>query len=250
LTTQQVQDLLGAGLDADGNGSVDIPGFGYDPVESWSDSSMGDIELLAKYKLYDKDNWRLAFTGGVRLPTGEVDDPDNLVDVPTGDGTTDLILRFHTDYTGVDKLFLNATIKYDIQLPDEETKRVPDDVNLPLTVNKEKVDRDLGDVLDLELLGNYSLSREWSVGLKYRYMAKGKDDVDGNQGFAYSSLEEETDFTSHMGYFLVGYSTVQKYLDENTGIPFNLSLAYRDRFAGTNNVTVSQYISLEFNLYF
>ena len=250
LTTQQVQDLLGDGLDADGNGSVDIPGFGYDPVESWSESGIGDIELLAKYKLYDENDWRLAFTGGVRLPTGEVDDPDNLVDVPFGDGTTDLILRFHSDYTGVDKLFLNATLKYDIQLPSEETKRIPDNVNLPLTANKEKVDLDLGDVLDLELMGKYSLSREWSVGLKYRYTAKGKDEVDGNSGFAYPSLEAETDFTSHMGFLLVGYSSVGKYMDEKTGIPFDLNLAYRDRFAGTNNVTVSQFVSVDFSLYF
>ncbi|MDF1526321.1 MAG: hypothetical protein RRA15_11890 [bacterium] len=184
------------------------------------------------------------------MPTGDVDDPDNLVDVPFGDGTTDLILRFHTDYTGVDKLFLNATLKYDIQLSSEEIKRVPDDVNLPLTANKEKVDLDLGDVLDLELMGKYSLSREWSIGLKYRYTAKGKDKVDGNSGFAYSSLEAETDFTSHMGFLLVGYSTVGKYMDEKTGIPFDLNLAYRDRFAGTNNVTVSQFISVDFSLYF
>lgn len=250
LTTQQVQDLLGAGLDADGDGSVDIPGFGYDPIESWSDSGIGDIELLAKYKLYDENDWRLALTGGVRLPTGEVDDPDNLVDVPFGDGTTDLIVRFHTDYVGVDKLFLNATLKYDIQLPDEEIKRVPADVNLPLTANKEKVDRDLGDVLELELLGNYSLSRDWSVGLKYRYTRKFKDQVDGDLGFDYSSLENETDFTSHMGFFMVGYSTVQRYMDEKTGIPFDLNLAYRDRFAGTNNVTNSQYISIDFSMYF
>jgi len=250
LTTDQVRDLLGAGLDADGDGSADIPGYGYDSFGSWSGSGIGDIELLAKYKLYDEDDWRLALTGGVRLPTGEVDDPDNLTDVGFGDGTTDLILRFHTDYVGINKLFLNATLRYDIQLPDEETKRVPDDVNLPLTANKEKVDRNLGDILELELLGNYSLTREWSMGLKYRYTAKQKDEVDGDMGFAYSSLEDETDFTSHMGFLLVGYSTVRKYMDENTGIPFDLNLSYRDRFAGTNNVTVSQYISVDFSLYF
>ena len=175
--------------------------------------------------MYDEDDWRLALTGGVRLPTGEVDDPDNLTDIGFGDGTTDIILRFHTDYVGINKLFLNATLRYDIQLPDEENMRVPDDVNLPLTANKEKVDRDLGDVLELELMGNYSLTREWSVGLKYRYTSKNEDDVDGDMGFSYSSLEDETDFTSHMGIVMAGYSTVQKYLDKDTSVPFNLTLS-------------------------
>jgi hypothetical protein len=79
---------------------------------------------------------------------------------------------------------------------------------------------------------------------------KFKDDISGNQGFAYSSLEEETDFTSHMGHLLVGYSTVQKYLDKDTTVPLYVNLAYRDRFAGTNNVTKSQYLSLEFGMFF
>lgn len=255
LTRQDIFDLLGPGLDINQDGQItglEPAGFGYDPVETWSGSDIGDVELIAKVGLSDGDLWRTAFTGGLRLPTGVVDDPDNLVDVPTGDGQMDVILRFHADYKGFDKLFVNTTVKYEVQLPDEETKRVPDDVNLPLTSasNKEKVDRDLGDILDLELMGSYRLSREWSVGLKYRYMAKSKDDVSGNGGLQYSSLEEETDFTSHMGFLSVGYSTVQKYLDEGSGIPFNVNLEYRDRFAGKNNVTVSQYLSLSFNLFF
>jgi hypothetical protein len=253
LTVQDIFDLLGKGLDINQDGQItglEPVGFGYDPVKTWSGSNIGDIELLGKFGLSDSDSWRLAFTGGLRIPSGVVDDPDNLVDVPTGDGQMDVILRFHADYKGFEKLFLNGTVKYDVQLPDEEVKRVPDDVDIPLTSNKEKVDRDLGDILELELLGNYSLNREWSVGLKYRYTMKFKDDISGNQGFAYSSLEEETDFTSHMGHLLVGYSTVQKYLDKDTTVPLYVNLAYRDRFAGTNNVTKSQYLSLEFGMFF
>ncbi len=63
LSTDDIMDLLGPGLDVDNNGTVEGPepvGYGYDPVEDWSGSDIGDIDLVAKYKFYDKDKWRMA----------------------------------------------------------------------------------------------------------------------------------------------------------------------------------------------
>ena len=74
--------------------------------------------------------------------------------------------------------------------------------------------------------------------------------MDGDLGFVYSALEDQTDSTSHMGFLSIGYSTVQKYLDKEASVPFNVGLAYRNRFAGTNGVTKSEYVSLNFGMYF
>jgi hypothetical protein len=250
LTDEDVQDLLGRGLDINGDGTIDIPGFGYERVETWSDDGVGDIELLGKYQFYNKGDWRLAFTGGVRLPTGEIDDPDNLQDLPFGNDQTDILFRFNFDYIGIEKLLLNATLRYDLQLPDEEERRVLDDVNQPLTINKEDVDRDLGDIIEIELLGNYSFTPQWSAGLKYLFSKKFEDDVDGDLGFVYSSLEKETDFTSHMALVTVGYSTIQMYLDKKFSVPISANITYRNRFAGKKNSTKSQYISLNLAVFF
>lgn len=253
LTTEDVNALLGAGLDVDGDGEVLGPepaGYGYDPIEDWSGSDLCDIEVLAKYKFYDEKPWRLAVTGGLRLPTGKEDDPDSLVDVASGDGQMDVIMRFHSDYVGLEKFFFNMTLEFDLQLPDKTTLRVPDDPSIPLTANREKVDRDLGDVVVLEFFGGYSLSREWSVGLKYEYARKFKDKVDGDLGLAYATLENGSDTTSHMGILSVGYSTIQAYLDGDASVPMDVGLAYRNRFAGENGVTKSEYISLSLGVYF
>jgi len=131
LTTNDVHALLGKGLDINGDGRIDVPGFGYKPVKTWTESGAEDIELLGRYQFYNKGDWRLAFTGGVRTPTGQVDDPDNLTDISFGDGQTDILLRFNADYLGIKKLLLNGTIRYDIQLPDNEKKRVPNSVDVP-----------------------------------------------------------------------------------------------------------------------
>jgi len=250
LIKEDVLQLLGRGLDVNGDSKIDIPGFGYKRFETWSDSMLGDIEVSAKYQFYNKGDWRFAGTVGLRLPTGKEDDPDNLLDLTSGDGQTDILLRVHADYVGIKKLLLNTTIRYDIQLADKETLRVPDSVDQPITTNKEKVDRNLGDILEFDVMGNYSFTSEIFGGLQYRFAKKFKDSVSGHRHFAYSSLEEETDPTSHMIFATLGYSTVQKYLDKKFKVPFTSCITYRYRFAGTNNVTKSQYIALNLAVYF
>jgi hypothetical protein len=243
-------DLLGNGLDVNKDGVVDVPGFGYKRFGSWSDTMLGDIEVGAKYQFYNKGNWALSGLVGLRLPTGEVDDPDDLVDIKPGDGQADILLRLFADYTGIKNLLLATTLYYDIQLPDKQKLRVLDDVNFPLTVNKETVDRDLGDAFELRILGNYSLSKAVSAGLEYRFTTKATDSIDGDKGYCYSCMEEETDYTSHMILASLGYSTMQMYMDKKFKVPLNASITYRNRFAGTNNVTKSQYISLDLGVYF
>jgi hypothetical protein len=250
LDTEDIQDLLGKGVDVNGDGVIDIQGYGFKRFETWSKSGIGDIELLGKYRFFKNDNWRLAFATGVRLPTGKIDDPDILQDIPFGDNNTDILFRLYTDYIGIKRLLLNATIRYDLQLPDKELRRVSDDVNNPITRNKEEVDRDLGDILELEAMANYSFTKELSGGLTYIFTRKFKDRVDGNKGLAYESLELETDLTGHMIIATLGYSTVPLYLEKKFPIPFSVNLAYRYRFAGLNNATRSQYVSLNLVTYF
>lgn len=250
LTTDDVQNILGAGLDVDGNGTVDIPGFGYKRIETWSGSGLGDIEIGGRYQYRDSDSWRLAFTGGLRLPTGETDDPDSLVDNPQGEGAYALLFMFNNDYTAIENWLLNVTIGYELVLPDKKTMRVPEDVNLPLTTNKEKVDRDIGDNLTLDGSASYKLSDAFSTSVHYQYMTKQKDSFSGSQGFAYGSLGEETDTTQQIVVIGATYSTLHLYKAKTFPIPLTATLAYRDRFAGTNNVLKSQYIGLSLMAFF
>ena len=250
LTKRDVIDLLGKGLDVNGNGTIDVPGFGYKEFGTWSGSMLGDIEFGAKYQLVNKDPFRLACTGGIRFPTGEEDDPDDLLDIPAGEGQTDLFFRVFADYLGFKNILINTTFRYDVQLSDEQKVRVPDDVNQPLTRNKETVDRNLGDVFEFELWGNYSFTKEISAGLKYTLTVKEKDRIDGNKGYNYKSLEDETDFAGHMAFVTLGYSTIQKYLEKKFPVPFYVNLEYRNRFAGKNNLTDSQYISMIAGVFF
>ena len=95
---------------------------------------------------------------------------------PIGSGAYTLLFRSNNDYTGIKHVVLNATLRYDLILPDNETLRIPDSVDVPITGNKEKIDRDIGDVFEVEVSGTYELSKGFNVTLDYKFGASLKDE--------------------------------------------------------------------------
>ena len=237
FTTDDVQNLL-------------VQQFGYKRVETWSGNGVGDIEAGGRYQYLNTEDWRLAFTAGVRFPTGEVDDPDNLVDYAFGNGAWALLFRSNNDYTGIKNVILNATLEYDLVLPDHETVRVPDDVDRPLTANKENVDRDLGDIFRLKLSGDYMFYEGFGFYLFYAYGFQLKDKVSGNQGFNYNSLEEETDWTAHEYKIGLKYSTIPLFQKKKFPLPLLASIEFEDVFAGTNNFLKQQLFTFKLAVFF
>jgi hypothetical protein len=249
LTSQDAQDLIGKGLDVNGDGRIDIPGYGFNAIEPWSRRGISDIEAQLRYQYYKSENWRLAATGGIRFPTGREDDPDSLVDYPFGTGAWAALFRIHSDYIGTKNLMLSATLKYDLYLPDHKEMRIPDDVNQPLTRNKENVDRDIGDFFELEMSGTYEFLKGLSCFLVYKLGYKWRDDISGSMGYAYDVAEAETNAKEHV--YIVGlqYSTISSYLAKEFPLPIVGSIGYRNRFAG-ENVLKSEYIDVLLTVYF
>ena len=267
FTTEDVQQFIGPGLPG-------IPGFGFKRFDTFSEHGLGDVEAGLRYQYLRTDAWLLAVTGGARFPTGRVDDPDNLTDSGFGSGAYALLFRLNHDYA-VSSLWkgtqdataeetlggrapgiapgtvvLNGTIRYDLVLPDKQVKRVPDYVNNALTVNRENVSRDLGDIIELEASAKYNFLTGLTFSSLYKYGFKLRDQVSGHKGFTYSSLEDETDYTEQI--FIVGlaYSTFPLYLQKKFPLPLTTSLSYRNRFAGSNNVSKSEYIGLGLEVLF
>lgn len=249
LSDEDIQDLLGPGLDVNQDGVPDIPGYGYERFKTFSGSGIGDIELYGKYQFYDQDPWRLAVASGLRLPTGAVRDIDNLAAVDFGEGQTDVIFRLHADYLGMENLQFNVTARYDLQLPDRLTLRIPDAVDQPITRNIEAVERDLGDLFGFDVTGLYQFTPEWSVAVRYSFTRKFQDDIDGDPGFSYSALEQESESENQRVALTFGYSTLQLYKEKTAKIPFYANLSYRQRFAGENTV-VSRYVALSLGVLF
>jgi hypothetical protein len=207
------------------------------------------MELGLKYQYLKTKNWRLAFTGGIRLPTGEIDDPDDLGDVALGNGAYALLLYLHHDYIVIKNLVLNASLKYDLVLPHKERLRIPQNVNQPITPNKENVDRNIGDAIELDLSATYGISEAFTFSLLYQYAYKMKDIVSGDLGFNYESRESETRTNQHVGIASLCYSTIPLFKAKKFPVPLTASVSYRNRFAGAN-IYKSQYISITLAAYF
>lgn len=198
-----------------------------------------------------------------------MDDPDSLVDFEFGTGTYGLLLRAHVDYLAPrlwggarassdgrfprilrpGDLILNATLRYDVVLPAKELKRVPDDIDNPITTNKEKVERDIGDTISFEVSGRLGLLPGLSLTGTYYFEHKWEDQVSGRRGFRYRSLEEETETEDHIYIVALRYTTLPLYVEKRFPIPLGVSLGYREKFAG-RNVLKSRYIGIGVDIYF
>jgi hypothetical protein len=249
LTDQDIQNLLGKGLDVNKDGSIDIPGFGYKEVKDWDKQGFSDIEVYLRYQYYKSENFRLSVTPGVRMPTGWTDNPDSLVDYPSGAGAWAGLLRLNQDYIGTKDLFLSATLKYDYYFADRNYERVPDSVDEPLTTNKERVHRTIGPFFELELNGSYNLWQGLGPFAVYKFGYKWQNDVSGDKGYDYSSLEEETNLKEHVYIIGLQYSTIPMYLKKEFPVPITAFIGYRNRFAGENTL-VSEYIDVGLTVYF
>jgi hypothetical protein len=247
FSDEDVQNLLGPGLSI--NGQPALKGFGYKRIETWSGDGVGDIDAGLKYQYYKTDNWRLAFTGGLRIPTGEVDDPDNLVDYGFGKGAWGLLFFLNNDYTGVKNLVLDATLNYYLILPQKETLRVLDDPRQVLSATKGKLNRDLGDVVELEASARYEFLPGASASILYQYGHKFEDSVKNSIGHL-GGMERESGYTEHIYIAGLSYSTIHLYQKKKFPVPLTASVKYRNRFAGDNRIFKSDYIDFAIQVYF
>ena len=247
FTDEDVQNLLGPGLSI--NGQPALKGFGYKRIETWSGDGVGDIDAGLKYQYYKTVDWRLAFTGGLRIPTGRVDDPDNLMDYGFGNGAWGLLFSFNNDYIGVKNLVLDATLNYRLILPKKETLRVLDDPSQVLSPTKENLDRDIGDVVELEASASYEFLPGASASLLYLYGHKFEDSVKGSTGHL-SGMERESGYTEHIYIVGLSYSTIRLFEQKKFPVPLIASVKYRNRFAGDNKLFKSDYIDLSVQVFF
>lgn len=258
-------DATGANVGLDGGGNCCIPGglplseqdvqdlivanYGFGEIDNWSREGIGDIELGARYRFYAEADSALALTSGLRIPTGYEDDADKLNDVAWSYGNYALLLRLHYDYllsnlwqqtpsslervsAAPGDLVLNLTLRYDYMLPDDRIARVGDTPDQTFSNNRERVERELGDLYNVELAAKYQATPALALSLVYSYAWKAKDRISGDMGFNYASLEADTDSKQEIAIVKLEYSTLPGYQKRQSGVPLEISIAYRERIAG------------------
>ncbi|QDX82315.1 hypothetical protein B9N43_14345 [Denitratisoma sp. DHT3] len=161
-TTTHVRFGVDGGIGTAGMKGV-LTALGYKLPRTTAAAGPGDPTLGALWRFHKTERDSAILGLGVRFGVAKADDPDDLFDVPPGDGSTDLRLRaeyFRDLGQGFDLRLLG---EYQIQLPDHVTARPGNPLT---TATKERLKRDLGDYWesDVELgkrFGNWRVSATW-----------------------------------------------------------------------------------------
>jgi hypothetical protein len=167
--------------------------LGVNPIGLVERSHIGDVEVGAKILLIDTfgggaaarrssgGGFRLAVGGLARLGTGQIDRPNELVDVGTGDGQTDLEANGVADFVFGRRLWASVAGRFGVQMKDEQLLRIPEVARNPFAAEyrEQMVSRDLGDYIELEATPRYVYNDYLAASLLWTYRRKGEDTYTG-----------------------------------------------------------------------
>lgn len=233
-------------------------GFRIRPLATRTTTSIGDIELGAKLQLVNtvRRDTLQRYGAGVRaavgvtfrLGTGRADDPDDFVDIPSGDGQNDVEARTYWDFLMGSHFAVGLVGRYVWQLPDREIARItPPHQPFAAYWRRHEVERDLGDVIDAEITPRIALGNFFSVMAQYRVRRKAEDrhtgtfDATNELGepvtLDASVLDLETEQREDRVSIGLGYSTLASVARRRARIPLEIVLQYGESIRGSGGRT-------------
>jgi hypothetical protein len=219
---------------------------GYRSVSDWHATGPGDLNLVAKYRLFSMRAVSGAISGLVVAPTGRRDDPNNLMDRGFGDGQWDAGAGFALDEPLVTSLTASQFVKYTVQLPGEKEARMVR-ADEPIEVPVRSVRFKPGNKLESGVALQYAASTGVGLGVGYTFYQKGADTYWA--GRSSSELEKGTNEESHEASIELGYNSIQAFLRKEFALPFDSKFVYKHQLASVN-MPVTHFLQVETALFF
>lgn len=233
-TTHCVDYSVNGGIGTAGMNAVLSGVLGYKPIRTTRVEGFGDPTFGALWRFHRGERDSAIFGAGVRVGIAKRDDPDDLMDIPIDDGSTDLRARL--------EYFRDLGGGFDLHLLGEYFHQTADHATLrpgnPLTtVNKERLDRKLGDYweTDIELGKTFG---DWRVSATWHRYRKYVDHYRSDLGSDTSYLNANTDTLADQYRLSIGWSGVNAWREGRLPLPLVLRLEMQDAFRGRNFVDV------------
>lgn len=233
-TTHRVDYSVSGGIGTAGMNAVLAGSLGYRPIRTTTAEGFGDPTFGALWRFHRGERDSAIFGAGVRVGIARRDDPDDLMDVPVDDGSTDLRARL--------EYFRDLGAGFDLHLLGEYFHQTADHATLrpgnPLTTaSKERLKRKLGDYweTDIELgktVGDWRVSATWH---RYRKLS---DNYSSDLGSDTSYLNANTDTLADQYRLSIGWSGVNAWREGKLPLPLVLRLEMQDAVRGRNFVDV------------
>ncbi len=181
---------------SDAQGILTDPSFGFsaDSLQSVTRSHVGDIDFGGKFNLFDSFgrntksrmspsgfNFRTSIGGVFRLPTGQIESPDNFIDVGTGRGTKAIEGRLFSDVLLGSHFWESFTFRFNKPFSDEQEMRILDLPNEELAplYRKQRVQRHLGSTFEFETAPRFVVNDFIALSGWYLYRHKQQDHYTG-----------------------------------------------------------------------
>lgn len=228
---------------------------GYREIEDWQQSGIGDLTVAAKARAFDTGKVSGALTTGFVAPTGRVDDPNVLTDIPFGDGQWDVFGQLALDQPFLKHFFFNQFVKYTWQLPSEKTVR---DVTADesIEVNNIRTRFKLGDKTEAGASVNYLSPGGVVLGAGYgmfrkfsdRYYDISQPDMPAGERTRAQLAKDTNQYAEHSG-LAVGYSTIPAFQRGRFPAPLELKFGLQ-RQIKSRNMPVTDQAQIDASLFF
>ncbi|MDP9200542.1 MAG: hypothetical protein M3P26_01245 [Gemmatimonadota bacterium] len=164
------------------------------PLTSTGHSHLGDIDIAGKFSVYDSFggsaeartspkglNFRTSVLGLLRLPTGQVESPNNFVDLGTGRGAKALEGRWFGDILLGSRFWQSFVVRFNKPFSDKQEMRIIDLPNQELApvFRRQTVDRQLGSAFEFETTPRIVLNDFFAISGQYVYRHKSQDHYKG-----------------------------------------------------------------------
>ena len=222
------------------------PGFGVglDSLRTIDHTHLGDAELTAKLLLFDSFysrgisrftprgvNARVAVAGGYRFPTGSPRSADALTDIGTGHVAA-LLLRGYVDVTVGGHFWVSGNARYARASGDSLTIRYAPGVAFPSASSAIAVQRQMGNLFELEAFPRWVFNDFVSVGGQYLYRHKPVDSFSSG-GTPMPAMSSGTDFTEQRLGGGIAFSNAHAVSLGKSSIPFDVSYLHSETISGS-----------------
>jgi hypothetical protein len=219
--------------------------YGYKPLGSWSGEGFGDTTLFVHNRYYMSKFVRLAGRVGEVFPTGRKDDPDNLVDIPFGEGVPGTFVESLNDFyplPGVynDWLILSLGARYQYNWETVRNFRLVQDSSFPLTSEKESIRYKPGDRWLGRAGADVKLASPLRAYSSFTFERIERDQIIGKRsGYDYNNLMNATDAEIQTVEAGLKFSTVAWYKAGRFTLPLEACASYSRVVRGKNTELIS-----------
>ena len=227
------------------------PAFGIaaDPLQSVSRSHVGDIDIGGKFSVFDSFgrstearmspkglNFRTAVGVTFRLPTAQIESPNNFIDIGTGRKAKTVEGRWFGDVLLGSRFWQSFIVRFNKPFSDDQEMRIIDLPNQELAplYRKQTIRRQVGTTFEFETAPRIVVNDFLSVSGWYMYRNKKQDDYTGTftipaavTGFSditidAATLDLETAQTEHRLGGGISFSNVYSFEQGKAKVPFEV----------------------------